>query len=454
MTQRHSKITRYSLAMAHGKWIAALACGALITSVLGASEANSVFIRNVTVHTVTGPEIPNSSVLVEDGKIVEIGANAAAKSGVRTVDGRGLHLYPGLINAATNVGLSEIESLRDSVDLDEIGLFNPELRAEIAFNPSSEHIEVTRASGITTVVSLPGSGERGFGRNANSTMITGQGALMHLEGWTWETMAIKPSAVMDLLFPEIQTIPARYAAFFGPEVSSYTEQEKQYKERLKQLAEFFERARRYEKAKAAGAPDFERDIKLEAMIPVIEGKQPLFIRAEKERSIRDAVEFAEKEKVKIILANPREIGGTGPLLKAHDIAVVLGKTFDLPLRDDDPYDAPYTLPSQFYKAGVKICFGTFDVEFARNVPFEAAQAAAFGLPKEEALKAVTINSAQILGVAEQIGSIEKGKTADLILTDGDPLETKTNIKQMFIAGREVSLESRHTREYDKWMKRD
>ncbi len=174
---------------------------------------------------------------------------------------------------------------------------------------------------------------------------------------------------------------------------------------------------------------------------------------EKEKAIKDAVAFADKEKVKIIIADPLEIGSTGALLKSHNIPVVLGKTFELPLRDDDPYDAPYTLPNDFYKAGVKICFGTFDVEFARNVPFEAAQAVAFGLPEEEALKALTINSAEILGAGDRIGSIEKGKMADFILTDGDPLQAKTNIKQMFIAGREVSLESRHTREYEKWMKR-
>jgi imidazolonepropionase-like amidohydrolase len=141
------------------------------------------------------------------------------------------------------------------------------------------------------------------------------------------------------------------------------------------------------------------------------------------------------------------------MLKAHNIPVVLGKTFQLPMRDDDSYDAPYTLPSEFYKAGVKLCFGTFDVEFARNVPFEAAQAVAFGLPREAALKGLTINSAEILGAGSQLGSIEKGKIGDFILTDGDPMEAKTNIKQMFIAGREVSLESRHTREYEKWMKR-
>lgn len=423
-------------------WLLALSWSLAMLS-LSAAELNSVLIRNVTIHPVTGAEIQTSSVLVLDGKIAEIGPKLAVRAGIRAVDGRGLHLYPGLINAATNVGLVEIEALRDTVDLDEVGLFNPELRAASAFNPSSEHIEVTRGSGITSVVSLPGSGSRT--RSAGGVLITGQGALMHLDGWTWEEMAVKSGAVMDLLFPQIQT--------GGTPPRTYQDEEKQYKERLRQLSEFFEQARRYQKAKLANSADFRRDLRLEAMIPVLEGKLPLAIRAERERSIREAVAFADREKVKLIITDPREIGGTGPLLKERHIPVILGRAFQLPMRDDDPYDAPYTLPAEFYRAGVKVCFGTFDVQFARNAPFEAAQAAAFGLPRDEALKALTINSAEILGVSDQLGSIEKGKLADLILTDGDPLEARTNIKQMFIAGREVSLESRHTREYEKWMKR-
>ena len=420
---------------------------------ISAADNNSFLIRNVNIHPITAPEVRGGSVLVVNGKIADIGLHVGSRGGARVIDGHGLDLYPGMINAATNVGLSEISSLRDSVDLDEIGPFNPELRAEIAFNPSSEHIEVTRASGITTVVSLPGSGARGFRNSGSGNVITGQGAVMHLEGWTWEDMAVKPSAVMDMLFPQIQAVPRQFAALFGGPSRTFAEEERLYKEQLQHTSEFFEDARRYEKAKAARGPDFRQDIRLEAMLPVVDGKQPLFVRAERERAIKDAVEFADKEKVKIVIADPREMGATGPLLKAKGIPAVLGKTFDLPMRDDDPYDAPYTLPSEFYKAGVKFCFGTFDVEFARNVPFEAAQAAAFGLPHDEALKALTINSAEILGVGDQIGSLEKGKVADLILTDGDPLEARTNIKQMFIAGREVSLESRHTREYEKWMKR-
>ena len=431
--------------------------GWAVTLLLGstmwaASASNSVLIRNVTVHTITGADIPGGSVLVVDGKIAEVGQRVATRGGARVVDGKGLQLYPGLINAATNVGLSEVESWRDTVDLDEIGLFNPELRSEVAFNPSSEHVDVTRASGITSVVSLPGSGNRNA-RSGGGTIITGQGALMHLEGWTWEDMAVRPSAVMDVLFPQIQNVPRQFAALLGTPERTYAEQEREYKGQLQRMSEFFEQARRYQQAKTAGEAGFRRDVRLEAMIPVIDGKQPIFVRAERERAIRDAVGFADKEKVKIIIADPREIGSTGALLKTHNIPVVLGKTFQLPMRDDDPYDEPYSLPSAFYKAGVKICFGTFDVEFARNVPFEAAQAVSFGLPQNEALKGLTINSAEILGVGDQLGSNEKGKIGDFILTDGDPMEARTTIKQMFIGGREVALESRHTREYEKWMQR-
>jgi len=427
-----------------------LAC-ALIGS---GADVNSVLIRNVTVHPITAPEIQNSSVLVVDGKIADIGPRLAVHKGMRVVDGQGLHLYPGLINAATNVGLAEIESLRDTVDVDEVGMFNPELRAEVAFNPSSEHVEVTRASGITSVITLPGSGSRGGRGGGGGSIITGQGALMHLDGWTWEEMAVKRGAVLDMLFPQVQAeTPRQLAASSATPVQTYQEREKQYKERLQQIGDFFQEARKYRQAKQAGGADFRPDLRLEAMLPVIEGKQPIFVRAEREQMIKDAVALADKEKVKIIIAGPREIGSTGPMLKERHIPVVLNKTFELPLHEDDAYDAPYALPNEFYKAGVKICFGTFDVQFARNVPFEAAQAVAFGLPHDEALKALTINSAEIMGAGESLGSIEKGKWADLILTDGDPMEAKTNIKEMFIAGREVPLESRHTREYEKWMKR-
>jgi imidazolonepropionase-like amidohydrolase len=420
---------------------------------LMAADNSSVLIRNVIIHPVTSPEIKGSSVLIVDGKIAEIGPKISPKSAGRVVDGHGWHLYPGLINSAATVGLVEISSIRDTVDLDEIGLFNPQLKAEVAFNPSSEHIPIVRASGITTVLSLPSSGGGGGLPGEGASIITGQASLMHMEGWTWEQMVLKRGAALDMIFPQIQTPSPFVRAFLGTPPKPFAEIEKEYRQKLEQMSMFFQDARRYAKSKAAGGPDFKMDLKLEAMLPVIEGKRPILIRAEKERAIKDAVEFAEREKVKIILADPHDLGGTAALLKQHNIPVVLGKVLSLPLNEDDAYDAQYTLPAQLYKAGVKFCFGTFDTEFARNVPFEAAAGVGFGLPKDEALKAVTINAAEIFGVADKVGSIENGKLADLILTDGDPLEAKTNVKMMFIAGKEVSLESRHTRLYEKWMAR-
>lgn len=424
---------------------------ALVATVMGAmllsaADDNSVLIKNVTVHPVTGPEIANGSVLVVDGKITEIGPKVTAK-GVKVFDGKGLHLYPGLINAATNVGLSEISSIRDTVDLDEIGTFNPQLKAEVAFNPSSEHVQIVRAAGITTVLSLPGTG--GSFRGEGS-VISGQASLMHLNGWTWEEMALKRGVALDVTFPQIQMPSRQIQQFLGTPARTYADIERDYKLKLEQLTNFFEDARRYAKARAAGGADFRPDPKFEAMLPVLEGKQPLLVRAQKERAIKDAVEFAEKEKIKIIVANPHELGSSAELLKKGGIPVVLGETLSLPLKEDDAYDAQYSLPEQLRAAGVKFCFGTFDVEFARNVAFNAAAAAAFGLPRDEALKSLTINAAEIFGVSDQVGSIEPGKRADLILTDGDPLEAKTSIKAMFIDGKGVSLESRHTRLNDLW----
>jgi imidazolonepropionase-like amidohydrolase len=186
---------------------------------------------------------------------------------------------------------------------------------------------------------------------------------------------------------------------------------------------------------------------------VLEGKVPLFVITAHEQAIKDAIKFAEEQKVKIVLANPKELGSMGPELKAKNIPVILGPTLALPSKADEPYDEAFTLPSEFYKAGVKFAFGSFNNEFSRNLPYQAATAVNFGLPYDEALKAVTLNAAEIWGVADRIGSIEEGKWADLMMTDGDPLETKTQVKQLFIKGKPVDLENKQHRLYEKYSNR-
>jgi imidazolonepropionase-like amidohydrolase len=430
-----------------------------ILSILPLAAADDTFlIRGATVHPVASPEIENGSVLVRDGKIVGVGRNLAPPKGIKIIEGKGLHVYPGMIDSGTQIGLSEIGSTRESVDTGELGKFTPQLRAEIAINPDSEHIPVTRVNGITSVISLPlvTGGEGGGRRGAAPSIIAGQAALVHLDGWTWEEMEIKKSAGMALRMPIIVAPGGRGgdgAPEFGPARLSYTEAKKNYDNDLRDLRDLFEQVRRYQKAKAANERGFRPDLKMEAMLPVIEGKEPLIIFAARERAIHDAVQFADQEKVRAIIANPRELGKMGPELKAHNISAILGPTLDLPLRDDDPYDAAYTLPSQFFKAGVKFAFGSFDNEFSRDLPYQAATAVAFGLPYEEALKAVTLNAAQIWGVNDRTGSIEEGKWADLMITDGDPLEAKTQVKQIFIKGKNVDLDNKQKRLYEKYLGR-
>ena len=417
----------------------------LTLAALRAAGPETILLRGATVHPVSGPDIADGSVLMRDGKIAEVGAHIAVPRGARVIELKGLHVYPGMIDSATEIGLTEIEAVREMSDISDIGLFKPQLRAVTAVNPASEHIPVTRANGITTVITSPGGG-----------IIAGQSVLMHLNGWTMNDMAVRAPAAMRLEFPYIRT-PSRFFAMEMPgRGSSYAEAKKTYEEHLRQLNDFMESARRYRQAKAAGGPDFETDLKLEAMIPVLDGKLPLLIRADKEKTIKEAIAFADRQKVRMILERGEEAWKVAGELKAHNIPVILPPTLRLPEEEDDPYDKPFTIPGELWKAGVKIAFASFGPgaeDNPRNLPYEAAAAVGFGLPYEEALKAVTLYPAEIWGVGDEIGSIEKGKWADLIVTDGDPLETRTQIKQMFIKGAPVDLENKHHRLYEEYLAR-
>ncbi len=219
---------------------------------------------------------------------------------------------------------------------------------------------------------------------------------------------------------------------------------RQYDDAIAKLNQFFDDARRYKNTKAANPAGFVPDLKMEAMIPVLDGKTPMAVSASTSDSIHDAIQFADKQH-EIVIMGPREVGAAGAELKAHNIPVILGRVLALPEREDDSYDEAMALPSKFYKAGVKFAFGTFTNEFVRNIPYQAAAAVAFGLPADEALKAVTINPAEIWGQADKIGSVEKGKWADLIITNGDLLEIQTKIEHVYIKGKEVDLSNKQTK---------
>jgi imidazolonepropionase-like amidohydrolase len=404
----------------------------LALSIAAALSAETFLIKDVTVHPVTGPDIAAASVLVRDGLVADIATKIPVPKGTKVIDGKDLHLYPGMIDSATTLGLAEIGAVKETNDVAEIGDFNPQLRSLIAVNPSSEHIPVARANGITSAIAIPDGG-----------IIAGQVGLMHLDGWTWEDMDIKRSAAMHLRFPVLTPATAP-----GATRPTFTEGKRKHEEALQKLHLFFEDARRYEKAKG------QVDRKFEAMLPVLEGRQQVMVTAVRKRAISEALDFAKRENIKIVLAGCREF--TPELLKeikARNIAVILPETLALPLDEDDPYDAIYSLPAELHRAGILFAFATFDSSKVRNLPYQAAASVPFGLEREDALKAVTINAAKIWGVDDRIGSVEKGKWADLVLADGDLLETKTQIKMMWIRGKPVDLETRHTKLSDRYMAR-
>jgi imidazolonepropionase-like amidohydrolase len=406
-----------------------------------ASDADTFLLRNADIFPVTSPEIINASILVRNGRIASVGSAIAAPKGVRIVEGKGLRVYPGMIDSATELGLAEISDLRVTVDTGELGVFMPQLRALTAVNPDSEHFPVIRANGITSVVTFP-SPENAGRSGGERQILAGQAALIHTDGWTWEEMAVNGSAAVHLIFP---SLPRDQSGFAGAK--------RAYDREIQQIGDFFDQARRYRVAKLASGPGFKPDLKLEAMIPAIEGRAPVAISASRETEILDAIQFADRQKIRMVLLEPRELGKAAAELKSRNMPVVLGRTLELPLNEDDPYDAAFALPAQAFRAGLKIALGTFDNEFVRDLPYNAAAAVAYGLPYEEALKAVTVNPAEIWGAGTQLGSLAEGKWADLMLTDGDPFETRTAIKAVFVKGREVDLTNRQTRLYQKYLNR-
>lgn len=415
----------------------------LITAALAVAsfaQAENFALRGVTIHPVSAAAVPNAVLVITGDRIADFGPKTAIPKGHKVIEAKGLHVYPGMIDSASVLGLSEIGSVRETQDIAELGDFNPQLRTMIAVNPASEHIPVSRASGITATVVVPAGG-----------FIGGQASIMHLDGWTWEEMAVESSAAMQMRLPSQEaTVTGRS---LGTGRRPYAEVKRRYEEQMQQVRLFFEQARAYQARKANPVLGFKPDLRLEAMIPVLEGKKPLMIVAPKERAIRDALALAEREKVKLILAGVREVDSFLEEIARKKIPVILPDLYQVPLEEDASIDEPLDLAAKLAKAGVQFAFGSYNIERPRNLPFQAANAVGHGLSHDAALRALTLGAAEIWGIADRLGSIDKGKFADFILTDGDPLEPKTQIRQMWILGKPVSLENRHTRLYEQYKKR-
>lgn len=404
----------------------------------------TVAIRNATIYPVTSAPIENGTIVFSNGTITAVGKDVAVPQGATVIDGTGLRVYPGLIDSGSQVGLVEVNAVAGTVDTSELGEINPNARAEVAVNPHSNVIPVTRVNGITTVITEPGGG-----------VISGSSALIQLAGWTPQEMTVKAPVAMHIHFPRLRG--GRFAEVPQDEEAE-KEAKKNYTQQVDKLRDVLRDAQAYAKAAAARAKDanvrrYDRDLVLEALVPVVEGRVPVVMHASLERDIRAALKFADEMKLKVILADADDVQRVIPDLKKRNIAVVLGPILDLPPREDDPYDLLFTNAKALYDAGVPFSIQTQDSHNARNLPYHAAACAAFGLPRDVALKAVTIFPAQIFGVADKVGSLEAGKRADVIVTDGDPLEIVTHVKRLFIGGEDISLETNQTLLYEKFSKR-
>jgi imidazolonepropionase-like amidohydrolase len=400
------------------------------------------------IFTLAGAPIENGTLIIRDGKIAAVGAQVDVPQDAQVINGEGLQIYPGLFDPITQMGLREIGAVNSTVDSTETGNYNPDVVASTAVSPSSEHIPVTRAAGITEVLAVPASG--GMDSFGSTGVIGGQASAIHLAGWTVDDMQLKRSVAMVVNWPEIQTKTFDFATFTRKE-KPYTEAKQEYDKQVNELTDWIERARHYAQAMGHGGPaDFSRDLKLEALVPVVRGQLPLLVFADRSREIRNAIEFCDKQNLKMILAGGSEAYKLKDLLRSRSIPVILRPVLTSPLYEDDPYDRLLSQPAELAAAGVKFAFGSFDNSFARRLGQNAANAVAYGLPYDEAMKAVTLYPAQIFGLAEQVGTLESGKIANVIVTNGDPLEITSEVRYLFIHGQLTSPDNRHKRLFEKY----
>jgi imidazolonepropionase-like amidohydrolase len=375
------------------------------------------------IHLESGTVIQAGTLLFENGRIVALGTEVSVPGHARRIDVSGKEVYPGLILGRTTIGLSEIGRLSETTDLSEIGNINPNVRPQVAFHSASDHIGVAAVHGVTTAVISPSGG-----------IISGQTAAMMTDGWTWEQMTLRAPLGLAITWPSMRNEAERQKA-------------------LTELQEAFDSAKRYRQARASGK-QHPVDLRWEAMLPVLDGSLPVFIQADELPHIQAAMTWAEKEGLRMVLVGGRDAGYMASQLAARGIPVMITPVVSGPARAWEPYDQSYALPARLHEAGVPFCIGgEASAAGAYRVAFHAGTAVAFGLPAEEALRAVTIGAARILGIDDRVGSLAPGKDATIIVTNGDPLELWTVTEMVFIQGRELQGTDKHLRLYQLYLEK-
>ena len=400
------------------------------------AEKGVYALTNATIETVTKGRLTGTTLIIKNRKILDLGTNISIPNDAKIIDCSGLTIYPGMIDGITRLGLLEVKSDPRTRDYNEIGNIIPQVQALTAVNPNSVLIPVTRVSGVTTVLTMPSGG-----------LFSGTAALINLHGYTPEQMYAGFKGVV-LNFPS----SARKGRW---DKRSDEDIKKDAEKKAKELDDVWKKVVQYHKIDSAtnGQPQQEYYPEMESLLPVLRKERKLLINVNASDDIKEAIKWVKEKKIDAIFCGVAEGWRVADEIAKANIPVIVGPVLSTPTRAYDRYDKPYANPSIMKKAGVKVAISTVDAENVRNLPYHAGFAATYGLGKEEALKAVTIVPAEIFGVDDKYGSIEVGKIANLFVTDGDPFETKTQVKHLFIEGWKISLESRHTQLYDEFLNR-
>lgn len=416
----------------------------LLASFLAASvspTADTTLITGATLHLGDGQVLAGHQIFVKDGKIEAIGADLKVQAGqVIRLDGQ--HLYPGFIALGSSLGLVEIEGVRATRDTAEVGEFTPDVRAWIAVNPDSELIAVARANGIVASEATPQGG-----------YVAGLSGIALLDGWTTEQMTLKAPAALHVYWPSHGINPGAKSSARNPaQWKSPEDQDRERKERVLLIDDFFAEAGAYARlADPAPVPPA-----YQGMIPALRGDIPVAVHADEVRQIQSALRFASEHKLRMVFYGARDAWRVADELAARKVPVVYQHVFSLPARDTDPYDTHFRAPAILAKAGVRLILGPggqHEAASIRNLPYVAAQAMAFGLSEADALKSITLNPAEVMGIDDRLGSLAPGKIATFFSADGSMFDIRSHVKRLWIAGREISLENRHTRLYDRYRNR-
>lgn len=407
-------------------------------------QSSTIVIRNATIVPVTGTRIQNGSIVIRRDRIEAVGPSVTAPGDARVIDGTGLFVYPGLIDGGTQLGLTEIGSVPGGEDTQELGDFNPHNVALTAVNPHSELIPVTRVNGVTTVITA-----------AEGGLISGQAGLMDLVGWTPAEMTVRRQVALVVSYPSLGGGGGGGGGGFRGSQQSDAERRDELDRRTRSLRSYFADAKAYTdmKGRVANAGGVRKvNQAMEAMTPIMRGEMPVIFDVTTADQIRGVLALADTFGIKVVLRGARDAWRLADTLAMRKIPVIVGPLTSVP-GADDPYDMTYANPGVLARAGVKVAFQTSDAANSRNLPYNAALAVAYGLDADAALRALTINAAEIFGVADRYGSLAPGKVANVIVTTGDPMDVRSVVRHLFIRGQPVPLDDRHTRLYEQFRAR-